>query len=458
MKFVRSEYAFLGWLLLPLLGLLIYAYRKRLESLKNFSQTRFWSEVAPKFSIARRQARIALVFTASVLLFLALLRPQWGFDWVPVRDVGSDLMVVVDVSNSMRASDLKPDRLERARREIIDLLDVLKGERIGLVAFAGLAHMLCPLTEDYNTFTLFLDYLDTDLIPIQGTDLGVAMQTALNGFDKESRRNKTVLLITDGEDHGSSVEESIRLAKEMDVPVYIVGIGSTEGVPIPSAGGFRKDESGQLILSKLAEADLVNIAKATGGGYSRSVAGDLDLETIYRGGIAKRQSSEDLEDGRKRRYKERFQPFVFFALILLLIDWAMPGRKVNGKAASIAAMLFLCFCLPAQAGPLSRGTKAYQQKEYQRSVEQFSQGQLDQPDDAKIHYNLGNSLYRLGRFKEATREFESAATTEDEDLKQRALFNMGNSLFNEKQFKEAIEKYDAALEIAPKDEDAQTQS
>jgi Ca-activated chloride channel family protein len=308
------------------------------------------------------------------LLLAALNGPQWGFRWVTQPTRGADLFVAVDVSDSMRVTDLAPNRLERARRKLRDLLQLLKGERLGLVAFAGESVVLCPLTLDYEAFVLFLDYLDTDLIPVQGTDLGGAVAAAVQGFEENSPRRRHILLITDGEDHEAGIERAIALAKERGVKVSVVGIGAPEGAPIPEAdgSGFRKDANGQVILSRLNEPLLKRLAAETGGRYARSVAGDLDLQHVFLEGIAReRLQAENGEEKRKQQFTERFQLFLAPALLLLLLPAFLERRPRRTPAAPLAsffppgwllATLAALLAAPAAtAGPLKQGNRAYEE-------------------------------------------------------------------------------------------------
>jgi Ca-activated chloride channel family protein len=378
-----------------------------------------------------------------------------------------------------RANDLKPNRLERARRKIVDLLPLLHGERLGLVAFAGQSHILCPLTLDYEALTIFLNYLDTDLIPIQGTNLAEAIQTALSSFEKQTRSSRNILLITDGEDHQEGLDDAIAAAKKAEVKIFVVGIGSPEGAPIPAldGGGFRKDSAGNVILTRLNEGQLQKIASETGGRYARSVVGDLDLETVYFNGIrnqTKDTSNPDKpQEKRKQLFTERYQLFLLPGLMLLLLALFLPERRRTkpqnlSKAAAwwfvVGIIAVANFLSPAKlyAGPLSRGVKKYQAEKYPEALQSFTEGQVDDPENPMIHYNLGNNYYRLKRFDEAGKEFEQALKNSDKKIapekrqyfEQDTHYNLGNSYFGQKKYQPAIEHYESALKINPQDQDA----
>jgi Ca-activated chloride channel family protein len=232
-------------------------------------------------------------------------------------------MIVLDVSRSMLVKDVEPDRLERAKREISDFIRVVQGDRVGLVAFAGAAFTQCPLTLDYGALAMFLTALSPDMVPVPGTDLAVALQTAMSSFDATSATDKVILFITDGEDNENRGFQAAREAAKRGIKIFVFGIGDPSGGPIPSAdgkGGFKKDAEGQLVVSRLNEEGLKEIASATGGTYVRSVAGDLDLDILYFEGIKERTKAADLKSGKIKVYEERFPLFVMLAFILLMLE------------------------------------------------------------------------------------------------------------------------------------------
>ncbi|MCK5688809.1 VWA domain-containing protein, partial [Myxococcota bacterium] len=229
------------------------------------------------------------------------------------------------VSDSMLVQDGEVGdnltRIERAKREIQDLITRLDGDRIALVAFAGEAFVESPLTLDYSAARMFLDEIDTDIIPVKGTAIGAALERSLEAFDGGQSASKAILLITDGEDHTNLAQKAAEKAKEAGVRIFAIGIGRNEGAPVPGPdGGFRRDKMGQIILSRLDEHTLQKIAITTGGRYVRSVSGDMDLEEIYESGIKAELKSRELGSKRQKLWKERFQIFLLIALLLLAIE------------------------------------------------------------------------------------------------------------------------------------------
>jgi Ca-activated chloride channel family protein len=310
--------------LAPLMALLFIVYnRQKTRAMERFADPELLRRLTGEIQRGRRILRSACLLAALILLILALAGPRWGSHYQEVSQKGVDIMIVLDVSRSMLVEDVEPDRLERAKREISDFVRVVQGDRVGLVAFAGAAFTQCPLTLDYGALAMFLTALSPDMVPVPGTDLAAALQTAMSAFDSTSETDRVILLITDGEDNENRGFQAAREAAKRGIKIFVFGIGDPSGGPIPSAngkGGFKKDGEGQLILSKLNEEGLKEIASSTGGTYVRSVAGDLDLDILYFEGIKERTEAADLKSGKIKVYEERFPIFVMLAFVLLLVE------------------------------------------------------------------------------------------------------------------------------------------
>ncbi|OGW19199.1 MAG: hypothetical protein A3K09_02585, partial [Nitrospinae bacterium RIFCSPLOWO2_12_FULL_47_7] len=305
MRFGQPYYFHLLWLIIPIIFFYAWAMRK-----KRLLTNRFCSpEIIPKLisPLARQRQRLknALMVFALLLSLIALTHPQWGFKWEELRQEGVDIIIALDVSNSMLAEDIKPNRLIRAKHKVADLINMLEGDRVGLVAFAGTSFLQCPLTLDYSAATLFLDMIDTELIPVPGTAIAHAIHTSTKAFSTREKKSKVIILITDGEDHEGRVQEAVREAREQGVKIYTVGIGQDSGAPIPNVGGgFKKDRQGNVVLSKLGESVLQKIALDTGGAYVRSVTGDMDLNKIYIEDIKKTVDKKALKTARRQLWQE----------------------------------------------------------------------------------------------------------------------------------------------------------
>jgi Ca-activated chloride channel family protein len=306
------------------------ALKKKYQSLLLFCGETLVPRLIGKGFREKQKSRVTLVVLAMLFLILAMTQPRWGYRWEEVRRQGVDLVVALDISNSMLAEDVKPNRLERAKHKIRDLLNMLEGDRIGLVVFAGTAYVQLPLTLDYTAARLFLSAIDTDLISTQGTALGKAIRTSVKAFNSGDKKSRAILLITDGEDQTKSGLEEARRAREEGARIYTIGIGREIGAPIPnpnSEGGFKKDSRGEVVLTKLDEVTLQKIALETGGTYVRSVTGDLDLIKIYQENIKQKIEKKELKGERRKLWQERFQWMIFIALAFLTWEFLVNERK-----------------------------------------------------------------------------------------------------------------------------------
>lgn len=329
MRFENLSYLLLLWIIPALIIFYIYVFTRKSKLISQFCSDKILSKLIPDISKTKQRLKATLLIISVFFIVLSLSRPQWGFQWEDIKREGVDILIALDVSESMLAEDIKPNRLERAKRKIRDLLKLLDGDRIGLIAFAGTSFLECPLTLDYGAVEIFLDYLDTELIPLKGTAIGHAIDTAIESFESKDKKSKSLILITDGEDHEGNPIEMAKRAHKEGIKIFTIGVGSSEGAPIPTkdgSGGFKKDNQGNLVLSKPDEEILRKIALETGGFYVRSVSNDLDLETIYKEGIKKMEKKE-LQSSRRKRWEERFQWFLGIAIFLIVIEVIISERK-----------------------------------------------------------------------------------------------------------------------------------
>lgn len=308
----------------------LYAFRKRDRLLALFCGKELVGELVTDIKKGRRRVKAFLSLLAMAFGIVALTQPQWGYHWEEIKRLGVDIIVAIDVSESMLAEDVKPSRLERAKREVFDLIEMLEGDRIGLIVFAGTSFVQCPLTLDYGACKMFLDYIDTDLIPVPGTALADAIRTATASFSRRERKSKALILITDGENHEGEPIEAAKEAKQEGIKIFPIGVGRKEGVPIPlrgGSGGFKKDRQGDMVITHLDETTLQKIALETGGSYVSSVTGDMDLDKIYKEGIKQRIEQKQLKSTRKRRWEQRFQWFILCALLFIGLEFFVSERK-----------------------------------------------------------------------------------------------------------------------------------
>jgi len=279
----------------------------------------------------RRWTKALLIGLAFSFLILTLAEPKWGFQIQEVKRRGVDLVIALDLSNSMLAQDVKPSRLQRAKLEIESLLKVIKGDRVGLVAFAGVAFLQCPLTLDYATVRLFLDDLNVASLPRAGTDLGQALRKSVEAFEGQEGGERIVFLMTDGEDHGRSLEEALSEAKKKGIVLYPVGLGRPEGSPIPiveegEERRYLRDREGEIVLSKADGTVLERIAAATGGKAGQIGSGTFSLRDLYQREIVPREKRE-LDTQQTKNYFHRFQWPLAAAIFFLYLEGVLSERK-----------------------------------------------------------------------------------------------------------------------------------
>jgi Ca-activated chloride channel family protein len=307
---------------------LVWAFRARRRALARFASQPLLPRLAESVRRVARRWKAVLIVTAVTLAALALTQPRWGFEWREVKHSGVDVFVLLDVSKSMLTEDVRPNRLTQAKYAVQDLLEKLRGDRIGLVAFAGTAFVQCPLTVDYEAFRLTLKDADTRIIPRGGTAIGTAIRTVLKAFEAGEGRDRAIVLITDGEETES---DALAAAAKAGVKMYAIGVGTAEGelIPVREDGKpmeFLKDREGKVVKSRLDEEMLKQLALKTGGIYVRSAAGDFGIDTIYDKGIAQLQRKE-YEARLQKRYFERFQWPLGIAFALLVVEAFASDRR-----------------------------------------------------------------------------------------------------------------------------------
>ena len=288
------------------------------------------SIVIADISRTRRNFKFILLLLTVFLLFVSMANIQYGLKEEEVKQKGIDLMIALDVSNSMNAEDLKPSRLERAKRAIEQLIDKLHGDRIGIIVFAGDAYVQLPITTDYAAAKMYLQTIDTDIVPTQGTAIGTAIDLAMQSFNFDDPTSKAIIIITDGENHEDNPVEAARNAAEKGVYVYTIGMGTPEGAPIPvykhgKQIGFKKDKEGNTVVSHLNEEMLKEIAQAGNGMYVRATNSNVGLNMI----LNKINELEKKEFDNKvfKTYEDRFQLTLFPALVLLVIYLLLSDKR-----------------------------------------------------------------------------------------------------------------------------------
>lgn len=327
------------WLIIPFAIFLWWTYRRYLSKVALFIDPKLLNVIIPFWKGQRMIIKNVLLIIIVAMSIFALSRPQWGFEWQEVKRQGIDILVVVDVSKSMLTTDIRPNRLERTKFAIKDLLKKLQGDRIGLVAFAGDAFLVCPLTVDYNGFLLSLNDLGVNTVPRGGTNISKAIEESLRNYGEEKSTYKSVIIVTDGDDLEGNASRAAEKAKEKGIKIYTVGIGTPEGelIQIENEVGekeFLKDMNGNFVKSRLNEKLLQEIAVETDGMYVRASGVQFGLDLIYERELSKIEKRE-FENKMEKRYYERFQIPLAFVFMLLLWETLLSTYKVkkNGQAS-----------------------------------------------------------------------------------------------------------------------------
>lgn len=313
-------------LLVPVIPV-VYAILRRLRLLRirRFGDEQLVKELMPSWSGAKGWVRIVLFSLAFAFFVLGLSRPQIGAKLSQRQTKGSEIMICLDVSNSMLAQDYSPDRLSRAKLAISRLVDKLEGDRIGLIIFAGNSFVQLPVTTDYISAKMFLSSVNTESIPIQGTAIGDAISTAVKGFSIQSEKSRAIIVITDGENHEDDAVEAAKQAAEMGIKVYTIGVGSIRGEPIPKNGDLMKDSNGNIVVTRLDENTLEQIAEAGGGAYIHAGNEEFGLTPIIND--LKKMEDEMFNSVVFEEYDEQFMYFLGIALVLFVIEMLIGDRK-----------------------------------------------------------------------------------------------------------------------------------
>ncbi len=329
-RFAHPEYLY-GLALLPVLMVLFYwATRLRRRAMQQFGNLILLEQLMPHAGKRKSTLKFFLLLIGVAFLVVGVANPQIGTKLEEVKREGVDIFIALDVSNSMKAEDIKPNRLESAKREISLLLDKLQNDRIGLIVFAGDSYLQLPLTTDYGAARLFLSTIDVDVVPVPGTAIGSAIKLAMKSFVEGEKKHKAVIIITDGENHEDDAIAGANDAVADGIVIHTIGMGSPEGAPIPVYEnnvqvGFRKDNGGNVVITKLDESGLRQIAEAGNGKFSRASNQQNELDLVFK----EIQTMEKKEFGAKvvTEYEDRFQYFLITVFLLLVIEFFISERK-----------------------------------------------------------------------------------------------------------------------------------
>ncbi|MCR5003472.1 MAG: VWA domain-containing protein [Bacteroidales bacterium] len=313
-------------ILVPVLIILhivkVVGHRRRM---RRFGDENLVKELMPSYSKSKGWVRTILFALAFFFFAIGMARPQMGAKLKEHKSRGAEIMIVLDVSNSMLAEDYTPCRLDRAKLAISRLVDKLQQDRIGLVLFAGTSFVQLPVTTDYVSAKMFLKSISTSSIPVQGTAMGDAITTAARGFSAQSENSRAIVVITDGENHEDDPVEAAKTAAEMGIKVYTIGVGSTKGQPIPMDGELLKDKDGNIVVTRLDEQILRDVAEAGGGAYVHASNSEFGLDPVV--DAIKKMDAEEHESVVFEEYDEQFMYFFAIALALFVLEMLVGEKK-----------------------------------------------------------------------------------------------------------------------------------
>jgi Ca-activated chloride channel family protein len=340
-RFANPDYLYLLLLLPAMILLFLFNEFRKRKSLKKLGNPIFVERLLPEMSKIRPLIKYLFLLLAVAAGVLILARPQFGSKIEEVKKEGVEVIIALDVSNSMLAADIQPDRLTRAKQAISRLVDNLENDKIGLIVFAGDAYTQIPITTDYVSAKMFLTTISPEMVPKQGTAIGAAINLGLRSFTPGEGKSKAMIIITDGENHEDDPVLAAGEASKQGVVIHTIGIGSTEGVPVPVISGgkrdYLKDSDGHIVITKLDEEILKKIAISTGGNYVRASNSNIGLDEIF--SSIRKMKKEELASTMYTEYNDQFQIFTVICLFFLFFDFIIMDRK-NRKLANIRLFKF----------------------------------------------------------------------------------------------------------------------
>lgn len=456
---------------IPLLVLLYYlVLRWKKKTIKKIGDERLVKELIKNYSPQRYAVKFVLIISAFIfgVFALANLRKPGGVE--KVNRNGIDIMIALDVSKSMLANDVKPNRLERAKQSVTKLIDKLSNDRVGIVLFAGRAYLQMPLTSDHGAAKMYLSSANTDVVPTQGTVINDALKMCYTSFNPKEKKYKAVVLISDGEDHDEGAVQTAGQMAENGIIINTVGIGSPQGATFMDelTNQPKKDNAGNIVITKLNEEELKKIA-AEGKGSYQLFSNTDDMVNKLEAQLENMDQRTITEDSQVN-YMNYFPYFLAMALILLLIEFFLSETKsltrqrlpVANKNTGWTLLFFISYSLIPSGSfaqnektLIKKGNEAYENKEYESAVNSYRKAIEKKPTDPVAQYNLGNALYKNSKTEEAVSAYDKAlSNTASAADKAKTFYNKGVVLQNGKKLPECIEAYKNALKLDPQDDDA----
>ncbi len=458
------QYEYFLWLLLLLpilIAIYFYAKNKKQQAFNNLGDNNLVQELTSSYNKKSFPLKFGFILLAFALLIISIANPRTKANTDKISRNGIDVMIAIDVSKSMLAQDVKPNRLERAKQLLGKLIDKLSNDRIGIVIFAGRAYLQMPLTADHSAAKMYLNAASPETVPYQGTVIADALKACNNSFNAAEKKYKSVILISDGEDHDDNAIKTAEKMAEEGVVINTVGIGSPQGTTIidETTNQQKKDNDGNIVVTKLNEQTLADIAKKGNGNYLLFSNTDAVVNNLYT-----QLSSLDgraVKDDSLINYKSWFQYLLLTTLLLLITELFISEIKKNAaNKMKIAIILFLMMLnissfAQAENGSIQKGNEAYKKSDFETAITKYGEALHKNVSSSTAQFNLGNALYKTDKKEEAASTYDKAIATLTKPVdKSNALYNKGVALQNNKKLEECITAYKNALKLNPTNNDA----
>ena len=465
-RFQHTYLLHLFWLLIPLAGLVIWYFRWQKKSESSTFNACILNHIIPYKNLIQERIKLGLFFFSLIILIIAIANPQIGVKGEKIKGQGLDIILLLDVSNSMLAEDIQPNRISRSKYFIAKFLDKLKHDRVGLILFAGSSYSQVPLTIDFTSIKMSLPIIDPTNFPSQGTNIGEAVDMAGKALGLTDSKSKAIVIITDGEDHDQEANAAIEAARKNGIKVFAVGVGEEQGVPIPVGNGeFKKDEEGNTVMTAFNRGMLENLASIGNGSfYHLGQQGNIEEDVIAE---LNKLEGKDFEEFDYSNFNSYFYWFALVVLFLLFIEFVIPTVDIDQfirNITSISFLIILSLSLNAQTSEekqkkasrtlIRKGNSNYQNNNFKKAELNYRKALVVHPKSRTANFNLANTLYSQQKFQESIDYYEKCVDKSDDKLSRaRTYHNLGNAFFKANQVTEAIRAYENALKLNPSDMD-----